>query len=358
LTLIGNGSALPLTLDLADSSEGGLPTATVERVLIQAWLAEDGAVALRGRFLLRRWSPGGIDVDVPANVLPDIMADGQIVTPAAARTVETGGPRTLRVALPEPRAGHSSVLLDVRYLLPPLATVGDAATLVPPRLPQAAYRSPPRWEIVVPPNLVPLYLGRNLRPELRWAWHNGLLAPAAGASTAELDRWIAGDAAGTPTVPPVVGDALTGCQTSGEPIVLYRVPRVGWVAACSLAALVAGLVLSQFRASLLGPALGLLGVVAAVLAAVWPQPAAWAAAAAEPGLATLAVILAATATLRWYYRWRVTHLSGFTRTAPAVVVNGTASAVPSGARASGSGSAVALEAAASNPPLSPSGSGS
>jgi hypothetical protein len=170
-----------------------------------------------------------------------------------------------------------------------------------------------------------------------------------------LDRWITGDA--NAAAPPLVGDALTGCQISDDPVVLYRVPRLGWVAACSLAALVAGLVLSRLRASLLGPVLGVVGVAAAVLVAVWPQPAAWAVAAAEPGLVALAVILAATASLRGYYRWRVTHLPGFTRTAPAVVVNGTPSAVPSGARASGSGSAVALEAAA-NPPLSPSGSGS
>jgi hypothetical protein len=358
LTLVGTGALLPLTLELADSSESGLPNTAVERVLIQAWLAEDGGIALRGRFLLRRWSPGGIDIEVPVDVMPDILADGQTVTPAASRPIEANGSRTLHVPLPEPRAGRPSVLLDVRYLLPAVSSVGDAATLVPPRLVRAAYHTPPRWEIVVPLNLVPLHLGRNLRPEIRWALHNGLLAPTAGASTAELDRWIAGEANTNFAAPPLVGDALTGCQISDDPVVLYRVPRLGWVAACSLAALVAGLVLSRLRASLLGPVLGVVGVAAAAVVAVWPQPAAWAVAAAEPGLVALAVILAATASLRGYYRWRVTHLPGFTRTAPAVVVNGTPSAVPTGARASGSGSAVALEAATSNPPLSPSGSGS
>ncbi len=359
LTLASNGQSVPLTLELSEPADGTTPAAEVERALIQAWQADDGAVAVRGRFQLRRWSPAGVDVELPSGVVPDVTVDGKRADPALANAGEPGGPRLVRVPVPEPRAGRS-VLLDVRYALPPLrpSLLGEIA-VVPPRLPGAAFRSPTRWQVVIPHDSVPIYLGRELQPDVRWGWRRGMPAPLAAASTEELDHWVADgtdpDADGEPTASGPSGDALTARQPVPGPVRVYRFGRVKFAAVCSLAVLALGLAASRLRPGLVGPVLGLAGVAAAILAAGWPQPAAQAAAAALPGVVGLAAVLAGLAALRWYYRRRVAYLPGFTRDGAAP--SGSAQALPpaqTGSRPSSGSAVVALEGSSRKP--APSGS--
>jgi hypothetical protein len=356
LTLAGTGPpVLPLTLELAEPADGLIPPTEVERALVQVWLADDGVAAVRGRFQLRRWSAAGVDVELPAGVVPDVSVDGRHADPVPLPAAP-GGPRLVRVPAPEPRAGRS-VLLDVRYLLPAARpTPLGERTIVPPRFPGAAFRSPARWQVLVPPDAVPLYLGSDLRPDVRWGWRRGLPAPVAAASTEELERWVAdgtdpdadenSNAADAPS-----GDALTARQPVLGPVTVYRFGRVKFAAACSLVVLALGLAVSQLRPRLIGPALAIGGTAVAVLAAVWPQPAAQVAAASIPGVFGLGAVLAGLAAVRWYYRRRVAYLPGFTRTGAAVPPE----SVPVVPRSSQAGSAVvALEGSSKQP--APSGS--
>jgi hypothetical protein len=360
LTLAGTGTgtpALPLTLELSEPTDGGAPAAEVERALVQAWQADDGSVAVRGRFRLRRWSPAGVDLELPPGVAADVSVDGKRVDPASL----SEGPRVVRVPVPEPRAGRS-VLLDVRYLLPAArAGVLGELTLPPPRLAGATFRSPARWQVVLPSSVVPLAPGRDLRHDVHWGMRRGLPAPVAAATTEELDQWMADgtdpDADGEPTAAGAPsGDALTASQPVLGPVKLYRFGRPRFAAVCSLVVLALGLAVSRLRPALIGPVLGVVGVVAAVLAAGWPQPAAQAAAAALPGVIGLAVVLGGLAAVRWYYRRQVTHLPGFTRVPTAAPPS--APAIPAGARSSPPGSAVvALDGTTgSKPQPTPSGS--
>ncbi len=358
LTLAGTGNNLPLSLELTDRAAGVVPAAVVERALVQAWLSDDGALAVRGRFRLARWPAAGVDVELPPGVVPEITVDGKKTDPVPRGPGESA----VRVPVPDYRAGRS-VLLDVRYLLPPARSPYEL-TVPPPRLPGAVLRSPARWQVVLPPGNVPLYLGRDLQPDVRWGWRHRLFAPAAASSTDDLEQWItegtepdADDDPPAATAGPT-GDALTARQPAPGPVRLVRVARGWFVAACSLAAFVVGYAASRLRSGLLGPALGAVGVAAAVLAAGWPQPTAQAAGAAEPGLLGLAVALLGAAAVRWYYRRRVAYLPGFTR-GPAVSVGSGSGQVapPPEPRSSQTGSVVAaLDGTASHQQPAPSGS--
>ncbi|HVK09341.1 MAG TPA: hypothetical protein VM597_11240 [Gemmataceae bacterium] len=362
LTLAGTGTgtpALPLTLELSEPTDGGLPAAEVERALVQAWQADDGSVAVRARFRLWRWSPAGVDVQLPPGVSADVSVDGKRVEVAPLSTE----PRVVRVPVPEPRVGRP-LLLDVRHLLPANrpGVFGDV-TLTPPRLPGATFRTPARWQVILPTGAVPLTFGRDLQPEVRWGVRRGMPAPVASASTEDLDQWMADgtdpDADGEPTAAGAPsGDALTAVQPVLGSVKLYRFSRVRFAAVCSLAALVLGLAVSRLRPALIGPALGVVGVAAAVLAAGWPQPAAQVAAAALPGVVGLVAVLGGLAAVRWYYRRQVTHLPGFTRAPVAPAPSTPGSSPPAGPRSSQTGSGVeALDGTTgSHPQPAPSGS--
>ena len=356
LTLAGSGANPPLALDLADPADGGVNGTTVDRALVQATVGGDGAVAVRGRFVLRRWSPAGVDLELPAGTVPEITVDGRKADPIA--TADAGESRVVRVPLPAPAAGRPGPVLDVRFTAAPVRAVrGELgqATLPAPRLPGAVFRSPPRWQVLVPQDDVPLFLGRDLMTDSRWAVRHGTVGPTAGATPAELEQWLAGGTEPGPDDLPAAGDAFTARQPVPGPVRLLLVPRVWWVGACSLAALVVGYGLARLRPVLLGPGLAVVGVAAAVAGVGWPQPTAQAAAAVQPGLLLLAVVLAGQALVKWYYRRRVTHLPGFTRTGAEPVGSGSAPAAPRSSQATGS-AAVPLDGAGSQPPLVPTGS--
>ena len=340
LTLAGTGSDLPLTLELADA-DGLLPTTTVDRALMQAWVDADGKVGVRGRFLLRRWS-SLLEVEIPAGVAPEFSVDGKKIDPSVTAA------RTVRLALPEAKPGGAALVLDVRYLLPVTHTGFGELVLPPPRLPGAVYRTSVRWQVALPSDAVALSFDRSLQSELHWAWRAGTFAPTAGATTAELDQWLTAGAepeAVSDRVFVAGTDVLTARQHAVAEVRLYHVPRALWVVGCSLVVLLAGLAVSRVRPVLLGPVLGLAGIAAVITAMAWPQPTAHAAGAALPGVAALVIVLAASAAVRWYYRRRITHLPGFTRGLPEP---------PS--QPSGSAAVVIDEPGSSRPPLASTGS--
>ncbi len=305
LTLSGSGTNLPLAVELADPAEGGLPAVAVDRTLVQAWFGDGGAVGVRGRFVLKRWPAGGVEVTLPAGASgPEVKIDGR-PAPAAPE------PGVLRVPLPDAREGRG-LLLDVAFTLPPANLIG-LATIPPPTLWDADHRGPVRWQLLPPAGSV-LAVGPGLTPDLAWGWRRTGLGPVTPSSDLELDAWLTSGS--EPDTPPDGGGSVTGRQPVLAPVAALAVPRAGWVAGWSLLAGGVGLGLSRLTRRRLGLAAGLLGVLLAVAATLLPQPTAEAAAAAQPGLAGLAALLTARAAGREYARWRADNLPGFTRRRP------------------------------------------
>ena len=331
LTLTGTGGNLPLTLLLTDPTEGPLPSVWVERVLIQTWVGEDVA-AIRGRFLLRRWSASGVDLLLPPGVAAEVYVDGKKAENLTAPSIAGYEGTVARVPLPEIRPNRMYATIDVRYQLPTRRTPTGEVRLSPPLIVGAAYRSPARWQAFFVPGVVTLCFAPDLQLESRWTWRNGMFSPVAASTATELDQWFAAgtDPDSEPTsggvpVPSADPDALTARQPVPAVVKVYRVPRTLWVGASSMLALLLVLGVSRLRPELLGATVALLGGGIAVLSVIWPQPMAQFASGAQPGLVLAAIVLFSQMVLRWYHRRRINHLPGFTRSYP-----DTGSGLPSG----------------------------
>ena len=322
LTLAGTGPTLPLSVELADDA-GPLPGTAVERVLVQTWLAPDGTSVVRGRFQLRRWSGGGVDLELPAGAAPEVYADGRRLDAATLIPIPTpdaGETRRLRVPLPEPKLGKTT-LLDVRFTTPFDRAPRGNVTFSVPRLADAAYRSPVRQQWYFPGDLVPLIPGTDVAVDQRWAVHGGLLTPTGAVTAADADAWIAGgpDAEVDPFDATVAGvggttsDGLTARQSRLAGVTVVLVPRFVWFAGCSLVVVVVGILAFRMRPLPLGLTLTALGVAAAVGAVLRPQIASQVVYGGQPGLAVVVVGYGVVLAVEWYYRRRVTHLPGFTR---------------------------------------------
>ncbi|QEL13768.1 hypothetical protein [Limnoglobus roseus] len=351
LTLAATGSMkpIPLTFDLLDTPDTS--TVVVERAALQSWASPDGTVEGRARFLLKRWSPQGVEIEITSAGPPKVFvnkdkADNLTALPGGEEFV-----RTYHVPLPEARPTRPALVIEVQYTLPPQPR--GEITLHPPQIRGAVLQSPAWWSAAVPGNTVPLVVGGPLLVEQRWGWRSGLPAPAAAVSPGELDRWFAGGATPVDADPWDVptDEGVTGRQTAPAAVRILRVPRLPFVLACSFFALVFGLAVSRLRPRLVGPAVALGGVAAAVAAVLVPQPAAQVVSASVPGLLALALVLGLAAGLRWLARRRVTHLPTFRR---GVVPVSASPSVGSGSGPRGSRNGMPpLEAVKSSPLLPP-----
>ena len=362
LTLAGTGASLPLAVELADDA-GPPPGVAADRSLVQTWLASDGTSVVRGRFQLRRWSGGGVDLEVPAGAAPEVYADGRRIEAATLTPLPAGDApevKRLRVPLPEAKPGRTT-LLDVRFPATLDRKSRGAVAFAVPRLPDAAYRAPARQQWFLPADLVPLLPGPDAAAEQRWTLHGGLLAPTGAVSAADAEAWIAGgadaDADAADATFAGVGnattDALSARQARLTGVTVVLVPRVAWFAGCSLAAVVVGIVGHRMRPLALGLSLTALGVAAAFGAVLRPQVASQVVHGAQPGVALVLLGYAAVAAVEWYYRRRVTHLPGFTRNPAALSTTSIALEVADRPSAAGSRNA----AVRANPLSLDSGSG-
>ena len=313
LTAVG---APPLAVQWTEAADTG-PAVAVDRGLILVTLGEDGTAAVRGRYVLRRWPAGGVELELPADAVVDIYADGKKLDPQPGSPNPDADERTVRLILPDLKPGRSATLLDVRYPLATTRTGSGTRVLIPPVLRAAAYRTPTRWHATAPPGMVPLFPSADWQPDTRWGWRGFGVAPTAAVTAAELEQWLT---AGTETdgeadawTVPGGGDTVAARQAVPDRVTVVLLPRVGWVAAVSAGAFLFGLLVSRLRSRWFGPAVAVVAVAVAVGTVLAPQPASQVVAAAQPGVFLLATLLLGAAAWRWYARRRVERLPSFSR---------------------------------------------
>ena len=311
LVLAASSAEPALVLEATAVSGGSAVAVWVDRGLIQAWSADEGATRYRARFLVRRWLAPAVDIRLPgplAGPTPEFLRDGQRID--ATAVADRDGEPVYRLSLPGPRPGRTA-LVEVRYQLA-AGRNGDTEYL-PPQLEAAAFAGPVRWQVTVPPGMVPL-LSKGGLSEVRWRIRNGLVVPAAVGSSEELERWL--QSGEEPHGLDDASDTVTARQTAPGTLVVHRVPRIGFTIACSVAVFLLYLLLTRLSVAAMGSAVAVTAGVIAVLAVVWPHPAAEAASAGQFGLAVVVVVVLYQLAARWQYRHRVTHLPGFARSLP------------------------------------------
>jgi hypothetical protein len=315
-TLAGTGADLPITLDVRDPPDAA--AVTVDRATVRAWAGDTGPTSYQARFLLRRWLTGSVEVRLPgplAGSTPEVLLDGRTVGVAPTADPADPAARVFRVPLPETRPGRApTAVLEVRYQLPANRGPWGDVLYLPPRLPAAAFAEPVRWHVTGPPGTLPLLTGAAWADQ-RWRWRNGLYAPVAGETADELDRWFR-DGAEVNDSATVAAEVLAARQPNAGPLRVCHVPRAGLILVCSVLVFLVELLLTRLPRRWVPPALTVLGGLVAAGAVLYPQPAAQAVGAAEPGQAAAVLAFAVMLAVRWYHRHRVTHLPGFTRTRP------------------------------------------
>lgn len=337
LCVRGSRPDLPLALLLEPSPVAAETTVLVERALVRATVVQGGPHSCWARFRISQLRAPHLDLELPAppaGINLRVFLDGRAV-PWKPVSDGTGGGDTSRLARLSDLEGRVQrpVVLDVLYQLSPaqasarggsyaLGNVALQTTLQPPRLRGGGDHVAVRWDVHLPPDWVPLYTGSSFRFEQQWGWRGWLLAPRPAASSADLDRWFAGDsAAEDPPSAAVEGDL--GTEPSG--VICWRtdlgalrlghVPQQAWLLGCSLVLLVVGLGLwfVLVQRGVYWPIVALLGVLAAMVGLLWPNILAVVFYGCEPGLAVLAVVFAAQWLLQRRYRRQVVFLPGFTR---------------------------------------------
>jgi hypothetical protein len=310
LTLAASGSRIPLSLESTETNDTVL-TNQIERTLIQAVLNDDGAIAIRSRFLLKRWSPVGIDIEVPANCHADILIDGKRFDPSViAESTET---RLLRVAS-SLVSRRNTLLLEVMLTAGSRMPEFGKFILAPPKISAALFRTQPRWVILSHSNTVPLLTALDFYPDVRWSWQGRWPTPASAMNNNELEQWLIGTAEADRSDGPVV-EGLLGRQSQLQPVQLLLVPRTWWVAANSFVSFLLLIGLSRLRRKILSVALIGFPLVIVFGLFVVPQQTSWFLLGTGLGIISASLLLTFEWLLQWYYLRRITHLPGFRRVA-------------------------------------------
>jgi hypothetical protein len=335
LVLRGDRLTAPPILRLSQVPFDSLGSVDVEKVLIRASVTDQGEQSYRASFLLQRASLPYLDIELPApptglNVrfaLGGLPANWGPVDDNAPTPAGSGDPpRIARVKL---GAGLiRPTILDVWYSiglsqLPNRSAswtraLGPVqAVLYPPRLCGHSSRASVRWQIVLPPDWVPLYEDGAYSQGQKWAWRGWLLAARPATSAVELERWLTQteELAEAEENESSAYPSVTSWRTDLEPLQVVHVPQQPWLLGCSLVLLTVGLglYLAQPSRLLNWSILVLLGTGAAVFGVLWPGVLSAIIYGCEPGLLALVVVVGLQWVLHQRYRRQVVFLPSFKR---------------------------------------------
>jgi hypothetical protein len=343
----------PLVLESRPLATDPATAVEVKRALIEAGPAEDGSIGYRARFRLERWLSPGVEFWLPDSAAGTATAT---IDGASVGLVPVGrdeGRTRFRVPLPEGAPGRTATL-EVLYAMPTTRSAFGATTYVPPQMIGAAFGAT-RWLVTEPADSAPL-LRWGGRADLRWRQRGPTYAPAS-VSHAALDRWLALGSEPRPedTLSGAEGEAVAIYQTAPTPVRVARIPWLVLVVGCSFATGFAMLLVIWVPGTGRGVLVAVLGGAVGAFAVLFPQPAAQAIAAAQPGVVLALAALGVLGASRWHAHRQVTYLPGFTRTMPepSAVAPGAASTTPQPL------GALSVRSRTSGPaPVAPSGSGS
>ena len=321
-TLSSTGTSLPLSLEIPEAAPA--PAFMMERGLMEVIFGNDGQASLRARYLIHRWAATDIDVELPPGSFPEFFFDGKKIDPLVLNGANE--PRIARVHIGEVKTARSFSVLELRQQS--LAARGPRRERVftAPTIQGIAFRTPLRWHFTTQAGTTALFTAPEFQPEIRWGWRGTGMAPVAASTPSELDQWFTEgtdlDAAESGIAIATEGDTLCARQLqASHTIEIYFLPRAAWATACSAVVFVVGFMLSRLRVRWLGPVLGLLGAAFVLFAIRFPQPLTQLIAGTQYGILMLLVVLASSASLRWWARRRIERLPAFSRTqVPSVIV--------------------------------------
>lgn len=300
-------------LDVREAAEASSVAVWVDRGLIQAWVADDGAARYRARFLVRRWLIPSLEIRLPGSIAgtqPEFLRDGLRVDSVSVPDANNG--RSFRIPLgSESRPGRFAII-EVRYQLP--ASRAEPMELHPPTVVGASFAGPVRWQVSVSPGTVPI-VAAGATPEIQWQWRGTGLSPCASGTDEELERWLreglepgqASDSSGL---------SVVARQTIPGAIAFYRIPRFAFITGCSVTVFFVCLILLRLPYPVLGPTIAVAAGGVGVAAIYFPHVVAQIAAATQPGLLAVLAVVGIQFGIRWSYRHRITHLPGFSRGVP------------------------------------------
>jgi len=342
LVLRADGLNVPLRLKAETVTP--LPSAAVERVLIQAAVSDGGHQTYRARFLVGMLHARTLAIDLPAPpaaINLELLLDGKRLT--GLQTVdEEGNPvETGRIVqLPiEPELYHGPVVLELRYQIAPGRVESTGRTLTkfyPVKLRGNVFPGRVRWQVGLPADWVPIHVTGPVIVEQRWGFRGWLPAPRAGASTADLERWFTGGAelpAGDEGLSAASRASDVVCwQTQLTPLAVVHLPDQAWLLLCSLAFLLVGLGLYLLTATprWLAAAIAAVALVVIGTGVLWPALLPVTLYGSVPGLVVLALVIVFLWIRQHRYRRQLVFMPGFSRMAPgsSVMRSGGSSRLP------------------------------
>lgn len=314
LVLEADGTDLPLTLRVDTAAGAGVAPLVCERGLIAADVGDDGGLRCRARYVVSKLNTEALEMVFPALVKlcqPEVRFGDHAV---AWQSVD-GNDRAVKVPLTPlvPPVGGAPLVLEIAYQLPPSTQPGRVfgmVTLVPPTFGASVRHL--RWHVNLPMgDVVAMPLTPGARPEYRWGWNRGLWAPEPAVAAADLEAWLLGNGAEGDTRP----SGLTFWPAGAEPQRVYFLPRLVWLVAASVLAVVLFLVLYFLRLSrpVLVVLVGLTAMGGLALALTWPALLVALCYGAQPGVAVIVLVLCVLWAWQERYRRQLVFIPGFTR---------------------------------------------
>jgi hypothetical protein len=309
--LVSEGQNVSLNLRL-QAAQALLPTAVIDRALLQVSVNDEGTEGYRARFLLAKLHAATLEVRMPvplSSLAPQFLVDGKAVD---WQQLDSAG-LVARLNI-DPSLYGKSVILEVDYQLPRGLPTKEGlwhTTLNAPLLDGEVFLGKVRWQVVLPPAMFAVSARGDATTEHCWMWRGWLPSLEPAITGNDLELWLTGQ----DLTEPSPEASLVSSRSSLEPLQVFRVNRALWFFVCSGIVMLIGLSLWLYRPGAPGWFAAVLIFLAAIAGAGWIWPAALSAAlyGAAPGFVVMAVLFALQWLLHEHYRRRLLFMPGFTR---------------------------------------------